>query len=75
MTDAALCPRCAAAFDCGAAGPGPCACARLALSDTLRQDLRQRYTGCLCPACLQALGAQPRAAAGPAGSSPVPADR
>jgi hypothetical protein len=62
-----ICPRCGAAFACGAAGPQPCACAGVGLSAALRQQLAQRFEGCLCRACLQALvnGAplQPAAAA------------
>ena len=49
------CPRCGAAFACGAAGPQPCACAGVGLSAALRQELAQRFEGCLCKACLQAL--------------------
>jgi len=49
------CPRCGAAFACGAAGPQPCACASVGLSPALRQALAQRFEGCLCRACLQAL--------------------
>jgi len=49
------CPRCGAAFACGAAGPQPCACAGVGLSTALRQVLAQRFEGCLCKACLQAL--------------------
>ncbi len=76
MSDAATCPRCGAAFACGAAGPDPCACTRLVLGDALRQALRERFTGCLCPACLQALGARPLPPGpGPAGSSPAPTGR
>lgn len=49
------CPRCGGTFACGAAGPGPCACSSLTLSDTLQAQLRQQYSGCLCLPCLQAL--------------------
>ena len=49
------CPRCGAGFKCGAAGPWPCACASVGLSAELRQQLAQRFEGCLCQACLQAL--------------------
>lgn len=49
------CPRCGAVFKCGAAGPWPCACASVGLSAELREQLAQRFEGCLCLACLQAL--------------------
>lgn len=49
------CPCCGGAFACGAAGPEPCACAGVGLTAELRQQLIQRYTGCLCRPCLQAL--------------------
>ncbi len=49
------CPRCGAGFRCGAAGPAPCACTTVGLSAELRQQLAQRFEGCLCLACLQAL--------------------
>lgn len=52
---AARCPRCGAAFGCGAAGPAPCPCTAIALGADLQAALRDRFTGCLCPACLRAL--------------------
>jgi len=52
------CPRCGGGFACGAAGPAPCACTTVTLSDALQTALRQRYTGCLCLACLQQLAAE-----------------
>lgn len=57
------CPRCGAAFACGAAGPGPCACAGLQLSPALLAQLRERYRGCLCVDCLRALTQTAAAAA------------
>lgn len=57
------CPRCGGGFTCGAAGPGPCACGTLTLSDALQARLRQQYSGCLCLACLQALAQADRACA------------
>jgi hypothetical protein len=51
----ARCPRCGGTFACGAAGPGPCACTTLSLDAALLARLRERYAGCLCLACLQAL--------------------
>lgn len=52
------CPRCGQAFHCGANDPTPCACCTLKLDAALLAELRQRYDGCLCLACLVAL-AQP----------------
>lgn len=46
------CPRCGAAFACGAQGPQACACASVALSTELRRQLAQRFHGCLCRPCL-----------------------
>jgi hypothetical protein len=54
------CPRCGGGFHCGAGGLGPCACAAVTLSAELQRTLRERYSGCLCLACLVAL-AQPGA--------------
>ncbi|MCA0176424.1 MAG: cysteine-rich CWC family protein [Proteobacteria bacterium] len=51
-----LCPRCGAAFGCGAAQPG-CACGQVRLTAAQRADLATRYQGCLCMACLRALAA------------------
>ena len=42
------CPRCGGAFHCGAQDATPC-------TSVLQADLRQRYSGCLCLACLRAL--------------------
>ncbi|MBP6778251.1 MAG: cysteine-rich CWC family protein [Piscinibacter sp.] len=50
----ARCPRCSAAFHCGAA-ERHCACAEVALDDAARAAIAQRYTGCLCGECLRAL--------------------
>ena len=51
----ARCPRCGGAFHCGAQDATPCACSTLVLTPELQADLRQRYSGCLCLACLRAL--------------------
>jgi len=55
-TRPALCPRCGAPFECGAALPPatPCACAGVGLTLAQRAGLRDRYEGCLCLACLRA---------------------
>ncbi|MCQ9372996.1 cysteine-rich CWC family protein [Methyloversatilis sp. XJ19-13] len=47
------CPRCAGRFTCGAAGPAPCDCFTLTLDPGLLAELRERYVGCLCLACLR----------------------
>ena len=49
------CPRCGQGFHCGANDAGPCPCSTLALDASLLARLRERYTGCLCLHCLQAL--------------------
>jgi hypothetical protein len=65
-----LCPRCGASFTCGAAGPGPCACAGIALGAALTAQLRQQYAGCLCPDCLRALAAAEAGTGRGAGTAP-----
>lgn len=69
------CPRCGGAFTCGAAGSAPCACTTVHLSAELQARLRQRYTGCLCLACLRALAAGASIDPAPAGSASPVADR
>ena len=51
------CPRCGGGFHCGVQDTTPCPCTTAELSADLRASLAQRYTGCLCLACLQALSA------------------
>ncbi len=62
------CPRCGGGFRCGVDDPAPCCCSAVPLAPALQQRLRARYTGCLCPRCLQALAAgdplEPGAGAG-----------
>jgi hypothetical protein len=63
MTDAAFetlsdrCPRCGGSFHCGVSDAAPCPCSTLTLSPELQVQLRQRWSGCLCLRCLQALAA------------------
>lgn len=57
------CPRCGAAFACGAAGATPCHCNALVLSATLRAWLAAQFDGCLCGACLRRLADDERRAA------------
>jgi hypothetical protein len=49
------CPRCGGAFHCGVHDAAPCPCSTLTLSPALQAQLRQRWSGCLCVACLAAL--------------------
>jgi len=49
------CPRCGGSFHCGYDDAGPCACTSIRLDAELQQRLRERYCGCLCLRCLQAL--------------------
>jgi len=51
------CPRCGGSFHCGIDDAGPCACTRITLDAATQQQLRERYAGCLCLRCLQALAA------------------
>ena len=52
------CPRCGGSFDCGMNDASPCPCTTVTLQADLQASLRQRYTGCLCLACLRALSAE-----------------
>lgn len=56
------CPRCGAAFTCGA-NRGACACFAVPLDDAQRTAPAQRYTGCLCLNCLRDLTNSARAGA------------
>ncbi len=64
----ARCPRCGAAFHCGAHEPAPCDCTRATLDARTLVTLRTRYEGCLCRDCLAAVSAE--VAAQPAGTMP-----
>jgi hypothetical protein len=48
----ATCPRCGAAFHCGARDPQPCACTAIQLDAATLARLRERWRGCLCLDCL-----------------------
>jgi len=50
------CPACGERFACGASLRG-CWCAEVKLTDAARAELRRRYTGCLCRACLERVAA------------------
>ena len=54
------CPRCGGSFHCGAGDAEPCACTALQLDEATLAALRQRYTGCLCLACLREISAARR---------------
>lgn len=64
----ARCPRCDGPFLCGAlngANGEPCACQALSLPPGLAATLRQRYSTCLCIACLTQLAADDKKAGAP----------
>ena len=48
------CEACGKPFVCGASLKG-CWCVSVKLSAEVRQQLREKYKDCLCPACLQRL--------------------
>jgi hypothetical protein len=50
----ACCPGCGGDFRCGASDRStPCVCKTIALDAHALTALRERYTGCLCLACLR----------------------
>lgn len=51
-TAGSRCPRCEAVFTCAVA-TGACWCAQVTLTAQRREDLAERYEGCLCRACLR----------------------
>lgn len=53
MLDAS-CPRCGGGFECGVQA-GHCACFGIRLTERLRAELAERYSGCLCLPCLREL--------------------
>lgn len=53
------CPRCGMGLHCGMQDATPCPCTTVKLSTDMRGSLGQRYSGCLCLACLRALAANP----------------
>jgi hypothetical protein len=56
------CQKCGQAFDCG--GLFGCWCRSVKLDPAALAALREQYSDCLCPACLQQ-------AAGPSGQPPL----
>ncbi len=61
------CARCGHAFHCGMADEGPCACTGVTLNAATLADLRQRYSGCLCLRCLQAMATRAPVSPAPCG--------
>ena len=51
------CPRCSGGFRCGVNDAEPCACTALQFDEATLADLRARYAGCLCLACLREISA------------------
>lgn len=50
------CARCGAEFGCSAAQAGvSCWCAGVSVPESRLAELAHRFTGCLCPACLDEL--------------------
>ncbi len=64
----ATCPRCGAAFHCGANAAAPCPCGSVPMGAAALAALRQRYSGCLCLRCLADMAqcAPPASGAAPA---------
>lgn len=48
------CPRCGGGFECGV-NAGHCACFGIRLTERLRVQLAEQYSGCLCLPCLHEL--------------------
>ena len=62
---ATTCPRCGAAFACGAGADRatPCFCVSYALGAERLAQLRAKWSDCLCADCLAALANDPEQAA------------
>lgn len=48
------CPRCGGGFECGV-NAGHCACFGIRLTERLRVQIAEQYSGCLCLPCLREL--------------------
>lgn len=48
-----ICPACGESFACELSLAKGCWCTEVKLNDETRQQLRERYSGCLCRACLE----------------------
>ena len=55
-SETAKCASCGGAFDCGASSES-CWCGEIRLSEAARARLRERFSGCLCRACLERFAA------------------
>jgi hypothetical protein len=54
LREPSVCEACGGPFVCGAKLSG-CWCSEIKLSDETRAELKARYRGCLCRACLERL--------------------
>ncbi len=52
LSGPSVCEACGSEFSCGASLRG-CWCSEIKLSDEARAELRARYRGCLCRACIE----------------------
>ena len=66
LRKAQTCPACGESFACELSLGKGCWCAEVELSEPTRQELRAKYNGCLCRACLE--GAEASLAANPRSS-------
>ncbi len=46
------CPRCNAAFECKPGNITQCQCFGITISNELKKHIEERYSDCLCRACL-----------------------
>ena len=53
LKKAQTCPACGESFACEISLGSGCWCSEVKLSETTRQELRAKYSGCLCRACLE----------------------
>jgi hypothetical protein len=53
LRKAQACPACGEPFACEISLAKGCWCGEIKLSDGAREELRSKYTGCLCRACLE----------------------
>ena len=62
---ATACPRCGEPFACGVGADAstPCFCVAYRLGAARLAELRERWSDCLCAACLAALADEPERAA------------
>lgn len=56
LKEPSVCEACGDEFVCGASLAG-CWCAEVELTEAVRAELRARYKGCLCRACLERFAA------------------